>query len=217
MEDIENEMEGGSSENSFLSYMFSMNNNEKGQILNLIQYACLSVIPLIILIKILQIYTPKYNEYKGSVEIMFEVILYLITFIVIFWFINKFIVYIPTYSKIQYEAINFTSMLIPIIFVLFSLEQNLNNKILLLSNRIMNYLGFKETMTDYENQEKIETPPSLKPSQPMNLNIDYSLPENTRKETNHYVKNNGLNLEHSYQENMPFNEEPVPANSFTSF
>lgn len=212
-------MEGGSTDNSFMGYMFSMNSMEKGELLNLIQYICLAIIPLIIFIKILHIYTPKYNEYKGSVEILIEVVLYIVVLSIVFWFINKFILYIPNYSKIKYDTINLFSMILPVVFILFTLEPNLNKKILLLSNRMMSYLGFTEPMTDYENQERIDTPPALKQcQQPVNLNIDYSLPENTRKEINNVPKNNSFGLENSYQENVPFNnEEPVAANTFTSF
>lgn len=211
-------MEGGSTDNSFMGYMFSMNNMEKGELLNLIQYICLAIIPLIIFIKVLHIYTPKYNEYKGSVEILVEVILYIVILSIVFWFINKFILYIPNYSKIKYDNINLFSMILPVVFILFTLEPNLNKKVLLLSNRLMSYLGFTETMVDYENQEKIETPTALRQCQPpVNLTNDYSLPENTRKEINNIPKNNSFGLENSYQEPPLNNDEPVAANTFTSF
>ena len=212
-------MNGGNSDNSFIDYMFSMNNMEKGELLNMIQYICLAIIPLMLIIKFVHVYIPKYNEYKGSFEILLEVIVYLIFITIIFWFINKFILYIPTYSKIKYENINLTTILLPLLFILMTLESNLNSKIVLLSNRVMTYLGFTEPMSDYEKNERIETPTSLnKGQQHVNLNIDYVLPENTRKEIINDNKNNSFIQENSYHDTQNMNNsEPVAANTFTSF
>lgn len=220
-DECESCMEGGSSENSnsFMGYMFSMDDTEKAELLNLIQYICLAIIPLIIMIKFLHIYMPKYNEYKGNVEVLIEVILYLVIVTILFWFINKFIMYIPTYSKVKYENINILNMILPFLFLVFTLETNLKNKIMLLANRMMTYLGFTESMTDYDNEERIETQPAIKPQQAINLNMDYSPPENTRKENIVQTpKNNSFVMEPSYQQNNVMNqEEPVAANTFTSF
>jgi hypothetical protein len=127
--------------------------------------------------------------------------------------------YIPTYSKVKYENINILNMILPFLFLVFTLETNLKNKIMLLANRMMTYLGFSESMTDYDNEERIETQPAIKPQQAINLNMDYSPPENTRKENIVQTpKNNSFVMEPSYQQNNMMNqEEPVAANTFTSF
>ena len=119
---------GGDVNNSFINYMFTMSDNEKDTILNIIQYTSLSIVPLIIIIKLMNVYLPKYNEHKGNIEILIEVILQLIFTIIFLWFINKFILYIPTYSKTTYENINIMNMILPIIFILFTLETNINKR-----------------------------------------------------------------------------------------
>lgn len=200
---------GGDVNNSFINYMFTMSDNEKDTILNIIQYTSLSIVPLIIIIKLMNVYLPKYNEHKGNIEILIEVILQLIFTIIFLWFINKFILYIPTYSKTTYENINIMNMILPIIFILFTLETNINKKVILLSNKLMLYLGFQsETMIlEKTNEEDISNYIS---DNYQNI-PDCKLQQNTIQEP--IEKKDFLSQDNP----MEISNEPVAANTFSNF
>ena len=200
---------GGDVNNSFINYMFTMSDNEKDTILNIIQYTSLSIVPLIIIIKLMNVYLPKYNEHKGNIEILIEVILQLIFTIIFLWFINKFILYIPTYSKTTYENINIMNMILPIIFILFTLETNINKKVILLSNKLMLYLGFQsETMIlEKTNEEDISN----------YISDNYqNIPE--RKLQQNTIQEPIEKKDFLSQDNpMEISNEPVAANTFSNF
>lgn len=201
---------GGDVNNSFINYMFTMSDNEKDTILNIIQYTSLSIVPLIIIIKLMNVYLPKYNEHKGNIEILIEVILQLIFTIIFLWFINKFILYIPTYSKTTYENINIMNMILPIIFILFTLETNINKKVILLSNKLMLYLGFQsETMiVEKTNEEDISN--YISDDNFQNIPVR-KLQQNTIQEP--IEKKDFLSQDNP----MEISNEPVAANTFSNF
>lgn len=200
MDEVDYDMKGGNSNNSFINYIFSMNDDEKDTILNIIQYTILSILPLIVIIKIMNVYLPKFNENKGNIEILIEVILQLVFTIIFLWFINKIILYIPTYSKSNYENINIMNMILPIIFILFTLETNINKKVILLTNKLMLYLGFYPE--NIVNEE--EDMPNYITNEAFNREQLDNIPE--KKETNDVLP----------KENQEMFSEPVAANTFTN-
>jgi hypothetical protein len=203
---------GGDVNNSFINYMFTMSDNEKDTILNIIQYTSLSIVPLIIIIKLMNVYLPKYNEHKGNIEILIEVILQLIFTIIFLWFINKFILYIPTYSKTTYENINIMNMILPIIFILFTLETNINKKVILLSNKLMLYLGFQSENVIVEKTNEEEDISNYISDNNNFQNIpDRKLQQITIQEP--IEKKDFLSQDNP----MEISNEPVAANTFSNF
>jgi len=203
---------GGDVNNSFINYMFTMSDNEKDTILNIIQYTSLSIVPLIIIIKLMNVYLPKYNEHKGNIEILIEVILQLIFTIIFLWFINKFILYIPTYSKTTYEIINIMNMILPIIFILFTLETNINKKVILLSNKLMLYLGFQSENVIVEKTNEEEDISNYISDNNNFQNIpDRKLQQITIQEP--IEKKDFLSQDNP----MEISNEPVAANTFSNF
>ena len=93
---------GDEGSKSFFNYMISLNSNEKNDLLNMIQYSVLAIIPIIIVLKIMKKYIPSENDKKASIEILIELVLQLIIIFGAFWFINRLISFIPTYSTAPY-------------------------------------------------------------------------------------------------------------------
>ena len=63
-------------EMSFVNYMTTISSNEKGQILNMIQYGGLSILPLLLILKLMKFYIPVDDPLKSSSEILIEVVLH---------------------------------------------------------------------------------------------------------------------------------------------
>ena len=66
----QNEMNGGNPFNmSFIEYMTTFTSDEKSKLLNLIQYGSLSILPIVLVLKLLKMYVPEEDSTKSSLEI----------------------------------------------------------------------------------------------------------------------------------------------------
>jgi len=162
-EDIEmNPMIGGgetvtgtSSSTSFVEYITSFTGKEKSQFLNLIQYSGLSIIPLLITLKLMKTYIPDEDPFKPTTEIAFEIIIQIVAMIAALFLIHKIILYFPTYSNLDYDNISLLSGILPLFFLMFTLDTKFSNKLNTLFDRLLIALGIvKENTPESNKQEK---------------------------------------------------------------
>ena len=150
---------GDEGSKSFFNYMISLNSNEKNDLLNMIQYSVLAIIPIIIVLKIMKKYIPSENDKKASIEILIELVLQLIIIFGAFWFINRLISFIPTYSTAPYPHFNIIQLIIPITFILFSMNSTISEKATILLNRTLVAVGLVKE--NFEEDEKERPPPNI--------------------------------------------------------
>jgi len=185
---------------SFFSYMVNLTQKDKSEMLNVVQYIALAIIPISLVVKMMKMYLPPFDDYKGSIEILIEVVLQLVVLLILFWFIHRLIVFIPTYSKESYSSMNVFHFILPFIFILFTLETTISKKANLLLKRAFIYIGLeKENMQSLEEDEELYTPPSIQVPSPGPMNNPY--PQNTKEETN------GKNYNQMYEKHA---EKAVP-------
>jgi hypothetical protein len=157
----------GDGSKSFFSYMFSLNPNEKNDLLNMLQYSILTIIPIIVILKLMKNYIPSENDKKASIEILIELVLQLFIIFASFWFINKLIAFIPTYSSTPYPHFNIMQLIIPITFILFSMNSSISEKANILLNRTLVAVGLVKENCDEDEQVRkpnvAVVPPSLIP------------------------------------------------------
>ena len=148
---------GGSNPTSFINYMFSLADGEKIELINTLQYIILAIIPILLIIKIINNYIPPFDNKKSTVEVAIELIVQLGVLFTLFFFIHKLILFIPTYSKQDYPTIQFLPIVLPLMFVLFTLDKNFGEKAHLLIERILIMLGMKKENfegSDLEEEEQ---------------------------------------------------------------
>ena len=75
------------SEKNFFKYVFNFDDSSKSDMLNIIQYTLIAIIPVVMLNKSMQKYVPEADEEKGSAEILAEVI-----FQIVYMFLGLFLV-----------------------------------------------------------------------------------------------------------------------------
>jgi len=132
---------------SFVEYITSFTSKEKSQLLNLIQYGGLSVLPLLIILKLMKIYIPDEDPFKPTTEILFEIVIQIITIIVALFITHKFILYFPTYSNLDYDNFSLLSVLLPLFFLMFTLDTKFSNKLNTLFDRLLVALGISKDNT----------------------------------------------------------------------
>ena len=64
----------GINEDGFVKTVFPFDEDQKGLLLNIIQYSVLAIIPVVLLLKVIKNYVPEADDDKGSLVILVEVI-----------------------------------------------------------------------------------------------------------------------------------------------
>ena len=75
----------------FFKYVFNFDEENKHNIMNMIQYTLLSIIPVLITLRLIKHIVPEEDETKGSLEITVECVGQIILIIMAIWFTNKII------------------------------------------------------------------------------------------------------------------------------
>ena len=145
----------------FFKYVFDFNDDNKNAMLNMLQYTVLSIIPLFLVLKVTKNYVPEVDEYKGSLEILAESLFQIIFIVLSFWFINRIIFYIPTYSGVVYKYFNEITNILSFVFILLTLQTKLGDKLRILSERVM------ELWSGENNAKNDEKAKNIKVSQPL--------------------------------------------------
>jgi hypothetical protein len=120
----------------FFNYVFKFDDDSKSEILNILQYAFLSLIPVVILNKSMQTYVPEADEKKGSLELSAEIIIQTIVMFLGLLLINRIVTYIPTYSGVDYPEFYIHYVILAILMITLSLQTKIGEKVSILTERV---------------------------------------------------------------------------------
>jgi hypothetical protein len=125
------------SRNTFFSHVFSSSEEGKAEILNVVQYSLLGVVPVLCLNKLIQRFIPDADSEKSSVELLAEILIQLILMFVGIIIIHRIITYIPTYSEFKYESLTLTNVILAFLILVLSIQTKLGIKVNILVDRVM--------------------------------------------------------------------------------
>jgi len=134
MESLDNATKSSS---GFFKYVFNFDEDSKGDLLNIIQYALLAIIPVVAINKLMQNYVPEADDDKGNLELSMEIILQTIGMFIAIFFINRMITYIPTYSGTKYPEFSVIFIILAVLMITLSLQTKLGEKVSILSDRLV--------------------------------------------------------------------------------
>jgi hypothetical protein len=120
---------------NFFSYVFNFDHDNKMDIMNMLQYTLLAIIPILLLLKGIKYVVPEEDESKGSLEILAESVGQIILIMLGIWFINRIIRYIPTYSGENYHKFNNINFILPFVIILATMQTKLGAKLNILIDR----------------------------------------------------------------------------------
>jgi hypothetical protein len=129
MEQINTEV---SKSNTFLSHMFSFDNDTKNELLNIGQYAIISIVPLLALVKLIDGVLPNFDPSKGNIELVGEILVHLTLLIAAVFFVDRLVKFVPTYSGKGHASINFLN----IVIMFYLTSEKMGEKIVELSKRV---------------------------------------------------------------------------------
>jgi hypothetical protein len=155
----------------FVNHVFNFNDESKEEMMNIVQYAVLAIIPVIILNKATQRLIPEADDEKGTPEIAIEVVLQTVSMFLGILIIHRIITYIPTHSGVKYSPLSVTSNILAVLVIILSLQTKLGEKVSILVDRAV------DAWEGDEKSKLKKRPANVKVSQPIlqNQQISQSL------------------------------------------
>ena len=130
-------MDSSDDSKGFLKHVFNFDDDSKYDILNIIQYAIIALIPVIILNKSMSNYVPEADDKKSSVELSAEIIIQIIVMFIGLLIIHRVITFVPTYSGVKYPDFNIVFIILAVLMITLSLQTKLGEKVSILFDRLM--------------------------------------------------------------------------------
>ena len=179
-EDLSDDRIVGGSGGSFVQHMTTLSSLEKNELLNMVQYILLAIIPLALFLKGMKLYVPEGDDEKNSIEILIEVIVQSIAIFVVFFFIHKWVMFFPTYSKSPYSNLNLIEIILVVLFLMLCMKNAFSEKVSILLDRGLSMIGLKDVPKEKEKEKEkaptnyvanyqrppLQAPPPPAPSQP---------------------------------------------------
>jgi len=148
-------MVGGNSE-TFVQHVFNFDEPSKREMMNIIQYTMIGIIPTVMLNKLMQKYVPEADDEKGSVELLAEVVVQLIIMFLGILIINRAVTFVPTYSGLKYEQFSIIHTILAVLMITLSLQTKLGEKVSILYDRVEELImGKKEGMENNDKKENM--------------------------------------------------------------
>ena len=128
-------MENSENKN-FFKHVFNFEDQSKTDMLNIIQYSLISLVPMILLNKTMAKYVPEADENKGSLEISAEIIIQVIVMFIGILLIHRMVTFVPTYSGEKYPEFNVVLIILAVLMITLSLQTKLGEKVGVLFDRV---------------------------------------------------------------------------------
>jgi hypothetical protein len=129
-------MDNSDESKSFFKHVFNFDDDSKSEILNILQYSVIAIIPIVILNKTMQKYVPEADENKSSLEVSAEVLIQIILMFMGLLIIHRIITYVPTYSGAKYPEFHIVYIILAILIITMSLQTKLGEKVSILVDRV---------------------------------------------------------------------------------
>jgi len=164
MESLDELSKSSSGKPGFIKHVFNFNEDSKAEIMNIVQYSVLALIPVVVINKLMQRFVPEANEDNSSLQISVEVLAQVLVMFLGILLIHRIITFVPTYSGEKYADFSITNIILAMLIIILSLQTKLGEKVSILVDRLMElWDGPKDT-----KGKKGQT--NVKVSQPISQN-----------------------------------------------
>jgi hypothetical protein len=138
----------------FFKHVFNFDDDSKSELMNIIQYAILALIPVIILNKSMQRFVPEADEEKNSFEILAEIVGQILVMFLGMLLIHRIITFIPTYSGEKYADFSITSIILGVLVIILSLQTKLGEKVSIVVDRLMELWNGNQTQKGAKGKKR---------------------------------------------------------------
>jgi hypothetical protein len=186
------------SKKNFFRHVFNFDDDSKSDMLNIIQYSLIAIIPVIILNKSMQKYVPEADEQKGNLEILAEILLQVIVMFIGLLTVHRMVTFVPTYSGMEYPEFSIIFIILAVLMITLSLQTKLGEKVSILTERLTELW---EGKTDNKKKKG-----NVKVSQPISQN---GQPTN-QSAMNQAMYNDGTSINSLPTTDMSTSAQPMP-------
>lgn len=158
------------SKKNFFKHVFNFDDDSKSDMLNIIQYSLIAIIPVIVLNKSMQKYVPEADEQKGNLEILAEVVLQIIVMFIGLLTVHRMITFVPTYSGVDYPEFSIIFIILAVLMITLSLQTKLGEKVSILTERLTELWEGKSDNKKKKGNVKVSQPISQN-GQPTNQSV----------------------------------------------
>lgn len=157
MESLDELAKSSNNKTGFIKHVFNFNEDSKAEMLNIIQYAVLALIPVVALNKAMQKFVPEADEEKGTPQIVLEILAQVIVMFLGIMFIHRLITFVPTYSGEKYADFSITNIILAMLVIILSLQTKLGEKVSILVDRLVElWEGPKDTKKGKKGQGNVK-------------------------------------------------------------
>ena len=146
------------SKKNFFKHVFNFDDESKSDMLNIIQYSLIAIIPVIILNKSMQKYVPEADDQKGNLEILAEIILQIIVMFIGLLTVHRMITFVPTYSGMDYPEFSIIFIILAVLMITLSLQTKLGEKVSILTERLTELWEGKSDKKKKKGNVKVSQP-----------------------------------------------------------
>jgi hypothetical protein len=148
----------------FFKHVFNFNDESKSEMMNIVQYAVLALVPVVIMNKAMQRFVPEADDEKGHLEILGEVVLQVVTMFMGILIIHRIVTYLPTYSGEKYVDFSVTNIILATLVIILSLQTKLGEKVSILVDRVVQLWEGKDVKRNQKGKGNVKV------SQPISQN-----------------------------------------------
>lgn len=164
--------------NGFMNHLLKFDSDTKGDLLNVVQYSALALIPVILFNKNVLTLFPAANEEKGNLELVVEIIGEITTIFMGIFLINRIITYIPTYSEKSYSSLNLIQLVLVFLIIILNFQTELATKVDILIERVIElWTGRPSDKKSHDKSSKVYVSQPISGNQPVpthqNSRADY--------------------------------------------
>jgi len=164
--------------NGFMNHLLKFDSDTKGELLNVLQYSILGLIPVILFNKNILTLFPAASEEKGNIELVVEIVGEITTIFLGIFIINRLITYIPTYSEKTYSSLNLIQLVLIFLIIILNFQTELATKVDILVERVMElWTGVPADNKHKEKSGKVYVSQPISGNQPIpthqNSRADY--------------------------------------------
>lgn len=129
-------LDNNTSVSGFFKHVFNFDQDSKNDMLNIIQYTLLAIVPIVAINKAMQKYVPEASEDKGNMELVMEIIMQTATMFLGILFVHRIVEYIPTFSGLSYPDFKVVYIIIAVLMITMSLQTKLGEKVNIITIRL---------------------------------------------------------------------------------
>jgi len=187
---------------SFIQHMTRFDEGSKSNLMNLIQYSLLCLIPIVVFKKFVSPLFPEVEETKGSLEISVEVLLQVCTIFVGLFLIQRLVTFVEPYSGKNYPEMNLIHISLALLFIIMTFETKIAEKVDILVERLhvlWNGEGSSDADEKKDHKERVHVKQPIATTQPapthQNSRADYLTSHEMMREPQQHVQNMSTSID----------------------